>query len=332
VPSGGQASFFVRVAANGSQINLDPTEFQWYVTATHAYSGQSLRMPFYYRAVRPDIPNITSPVQQAPQNTEQPAPGCSIDTNGNYRIRWTYTAPNGGPAPVGFRVQEATRSEQKFFDNADELLLAGANSKWTGSAQWTSQINPNTGSFAYFVPDIAEQNESLAMTNTVTLPAGGATLSFTTTQDLENDFDKAFVEVSTDGGNSFVVVATYGNDFVGARNIDISAFAGQGIRVRFRLSSDLLNGDHDPAPLGWWVEDIRISSDDFRTIAELGSSDTSLDITGRTNATYFYRVAGLFNTAEGAAPGPYSNTHCVTVSLVANLLGTNMRGSGIGPA
>jgi hypothetical protein len=330
VPSGGQASFFVRVAANGSQINVDPTEFQWYVTATHASTGLSLRVPFYYRAVRPEIANVTSPVQQQPENTEQPTPDCPIDTNGNYRVRWTYTTPNGGPAPAGFRVQEATRSEQKFSDNADELLLAGANSKWAGSAQWTSQTNPNTGSLAYFVPDVANQNESLAMTNTVALPAGGATLSFTTTQNLEDDFDKAFVEVSTDGGSSFIVVASYGNDFVGTRNIDISPFAGQGIRVRFRVLTDLLNGDHDPAPLGWWVEDIRISSDDFRTIADVGPSDNSLEISGRTNATYFYRVAGLFDTAEGTAPGPYSNTQCVMVNIAVampDLRVTNMSAS-----
>jgi hypothetical protein len=325
VPSGGQASFFVRVAATGSQINVDPTEFQWYVTATHASTGQSLRMPFYYRAVKPEIPNVTSPVQQSPENTEQPAPDCPVDTNGNYRIRWNYTAPNGGPAPAGFRVQEATRTEEKYFDNADELLVAGANSKWSGSAQWTSQTNPNTGSVAYYVPDVAQQNESLAMTSTLNLPAGGATLSFTTTQNLEDDFDKAFVEISTDGGSSFIVLASYGNDFIGTRNIDMSPFAGQGIRLRFRVLTDLLNGDHDPAPLGWWVEDIRISSDDFQTIADVGPSDTSLEITGRANATYFYRIAGLFDTEEGTAPGPYSNTQCVTVNSVRpDLLVTNM--------
>ncbi|HET9533377.1 MAG TPA: S8 family serine peptidase, partial [Blastocatellia bacterium] len=190
VPAGGQASFYVRVAANGNLINVDPTEFQWYVTATHAATGQNLRMPFYFRAVRPEIPNITSPIQQEPQGTEQPAPSpsdCSVDTNGAYHINWTYTKPNGGPEPVGFRVQEGTRSEERFFDDANTLLIAGANSRWTGSAQWTSQVNPNTGSFAYYVPDVAQQNESLAMVNSIQLPAGGATLSFTTTQNLEDD-------------------------------------------------------------------------------------------------------------------------------------------------
>jgi len=50
VPAGGQASFFVRTVADGTLITTNPTEFQWYVTASAA-SGQTLRMPFYYRAV-----------------------------------------------------------------------------------------------------------------------------------------------------------------------------------------------------------------------------------------------------------------------------------------
>ena len=53
VPAGGQSSFFVRVRADGRQIKKGPKEFQWYVTATAA-SGDTLRMPFYYRAVLPD--------------------------------------------------------------------------------------------------------------------------------------------------------------------------------------------------------------------------------------------------------------------------------------
>ena len=315
VPAGGQASFYVRVAANGNLIDVDPTEFQWYVTATHASTGQTMRMPFYFRAVRPEILNVTSPLQQEPQGTEQPSPsGCSVDTNGSYLINWTYSKPDGGPEPVGFRVQEGTRSEERFFDDANTLLIAGANATWTGSAQWTSQVNPNTSSFAFHISDVANQNESLAMVNSIPLPAGGATLSFITTQNLENDFDRVFVEVSADGGSNYIVVSSYGNDFVGTRIIDISPFAGGSIKVRFRMVSDLLNGDQDPAPLGWWVEDIRISSDDFHTLANVGPGIGSLQISGRANGNYLYRIAGLFDTAEGAAAGPYSNSRCVTVN------------------
>lgn len=334
VPANGTASFLVRVAVDGNQVITDPTELQWYVTATQNSTGNKLRMPFYYRAVAASLGNVVAPNQgpiteteptptptasptptptatASPSATPTATPNCPSDTNGNYTINFTYTGPSGGPKPVGFRVQEATRSESKFFDNASEVLQAGANSKWTGSAQWESQPNPDTGSLAYFIPDGANQNESLAMKTAVALPTGGATLSFVTRQDLEDTFDFGYVEISTDSGASYSTVAAYTGTFSGTRSIDISGFSGNSIIVRFRMKSDLAN---DSVFVGWHIDDIRVSSDDFKTVANLDASATSVNITGRYDGTYFYRVAGLFNTPEGVAPGPYSNTRCVTVS------------------
>ncbi|HSH39645.1 MAG TPA: Calx-beta domain-containing protein [Chthoniobacterales bacterium] len=314
VPANGQASFRVRVAADGTQIGIDPTEFQWYVSANGP--GGNLRMPFYYRAVRAIVPNITAPAQQELQGLDQPSPapspsGCAADSNGNYTVKFTYTPPRDGPNPVGFRIQEATRTAELFFDNANQALVAGANSRWSGSPQWTSNVNPATGSVAYYIPDTAEQNESLTMIGTVDVPPGGATLSFDTTQDTEQDFDFANVDVSGDGTN-FSTVASFSGFFQGTRTIDISGFAGRKIKVRFRLTSDLVVS----AP-GWFVENIRVSSDDFRAVGQTGPAATSLDITGRFDGTYFYRVAGLFTNPIQGDPivtGPYSNVRCVTVS------------------
>jgi hypothetical protein len=47
-----------------------------------------------------------------------------------------------------------------------------------------------------------------------------------------------------------------------------------------------------------------------------------LNITGKTNGTYTYRIAALFNNpnpleAGTTVVGPYSNLKCVTVSGVA---------------
>jgi hypothetical protein len=61
VPSGGETSFFVRVSADGRLLTENPGEFQWYVTATAA-SGDTLRMPFYYRAVAA-VPGIPAQLQ-----------------------------------------------------------------------------------------------------------------------------------------------------------------------------------------------------------------------------------------------------------------------------
>jgi hypothetical protein len=85
------------------------------------------------------------------------------------------------------------------------------------------------------------------------------------------------------------------------------------VRVRFRVTSDLIN---DQAEGGWYVENIRVSADDFSTIAVINDpAATSYDVTGRLTGTYLYRVGALFSTPEGNATGPYSNTRCVTVEV-----------------
>jgi len=314
VPAGGTAEFLVRVAADGTQIQIPDLELQWYVTATHASSGRTLRMPFYYRAVLPVVQNIIAPLQGAPTFVETPAadPACGTDTNGSYTVNFSYTKPAGGPAPVGFRVQEGTRSQQVYFDNADEPLVAGANSKWTGTNNWSSQANPNTGSLAYFVPDTSNQNEILTMVGSVPLAAGGATLTFDTNQDTEANFDFVHVEVSIDNGASYQSLGKASGRFAGTRQFDMSGFAGNSAKIRFRMTSDLIG----PAP-GWHIENIRITSDDFRTIANTAADATSQAVTVLASATYIYRIAGIFVTPDGNVAGPYSNNKCIKVEVPA---------------
>ncbi len=343
VPLAGEASFAVRVTAYGSLINADPTEFQWFVTATHAASGQKLRVPFYYRAVKPAITNITSPVLaqiQADQPAQAPST-CVRDTNSSFTVLWTYTDPPAGPDndppakdPVGFRLQEATRTADVFFDDASVPLASPSNTTWSSSSppapsgsDWSSQVDPNSGRLAYYVPDTAQQNSSLFMLHNLNLPPGAATLSFLTSQNLENCCDIVYVEISNNGGISYNPVGSYMGDYVGRRTVDISSYAGQAIKVRFRMVSDLGNAPSgadptDGAPTGWYIEDIRIASDDFHTIATPApitsaplSFSGSLAVQGRTNGTYYYRVAGLFTTPLGVAPGPYSETQCVTEAI-----------------
>lgn len=132
VPSGGEVSFTVRVAADGTRILADPTEFQWFVTATQTSTGKALRMPFYFRAVTAIFPNSAAPDLLPPTETEPPSPapspapmvpaGCVEDANGNYTLNYTYTTPE----LLRFRAQEATESTELFFDNADERLTPNA--------------------------------------------------------------------------------------------------------------------------------------------------------------------------------------------------------------
>ena len=317
VPAGGRATFFVRTAANGAAIAPD-TEFQWYVYAAHATNGQSLRMPFYYRATAaPIMGAVNAPNQTQTTNVTTPGnpPACSMDADGMFTLNWTYTPPAGGPAPVGYRIQEATTITSLFFDPADTPLVNGANATFAGSPQWTTQPNPSSpnpppGNLSYFIPDTAMQNESLAMITPITLPAGGATLTFFTHQDTEPTFDFANVEITNNGGATWITLSSSSGSFIGTRQLDLSPYAGgPPIRIRFRLTSDLAN---DVPVVGWYVEDIRIASDNFTTLMDVAPTPLSFNVT-RTAGTYNYRIGGIFSTMAGNVIGPYSNTRCVTV-------------------
>lgn len=342
VPPGGQASFFVRVVADGNQILVDQSEFQWYVTATQATSGTRLRMPFYYRAVNAVLPNSAAPNLTAIEGVEQGGSPCPVDTNGNYNVRYTYT----GPQLLRFRVQEATFTSSLFFDNADMPLMPGAigttivheNAIWRDAGipgtpqmppEWTSEVNPDTGSLAYFIPNAQAQNHSLTMKNTITLPPTGVTLSFTSRESITNNTNFGFVEVSTDNLNYFPVLRVTGT-FSGTRQVDLSGFAGQTVRLRFRYQS--ATGSASGAQ-GWFVENIGISSDDFTTVAEPAAGETAQPITGRPNRTYLYRVAALYANPNPLDPGtvitgPYSNSRCVTVTGVVGAVSRKIHGTG----
>ena len=330
VPANGQASFFMRAAADGAQITADPTEFQWYATATQGSTGKTLRMPFYFRAVTAVVPNSKAPVQQAPAGIENPSsPNCPTDTDGSFTVKWTYSTPSH----LGFRVQEGTQSTSIFFDNADEPLqpnvvgttAVSENSKWRDSGlagtppmppQWESATNPDTNSPAYFIPAGTLQNHSLTLKNAIVLPSTGITLSFRTNGRIDTNFDYSYVEISTDNASWSTVLSLTGI-FTGTREVDLSPYAGQTVRLRFRMFSP--QGVSSAAGAYWFVEDIRITSDDFRTIANTAAADRSLPIASLPNGTYFYRIAALYSNLNPLDPGtvvtgPYSNVLCVNVS------------------
>lgn len=328
LPSGGTAEFFVKTVARGSKILIPDLEITWYVKAVHAASGRALRMPFYYRAVRPLIPNIAAPVQNAPGGVDNAGtpPACGTDADAAYSVNFTYTKPAGGPDPAGFRVQEATRFDELFSDPADETLQPGtsgtsaivSNSRWTGTQNWRTQTNPSSNSPAYFGQAVAggssAQNDTLTMLTAVNVPAGGATLLFDTNQMLQNTTHAGHVEISSDNFQTFNRIASFTGVFTGLRELDIAAFSGRAIKVRFRLSSGTAI-PLQPQPIGWYIENIRLVADDFRTIAEPGPGELTVAVSGRVENTYHYRVAGQFSTPDGAVIGPYSNRRCVTVDI-----------------
>ena len=252
------------------------------------------------------------------------------DTDGRFTLNWIRPAGAVGPDVI----QESTSCGPVFTDNAQETLAAGENSKWEGSQQWNSSPNPADNSTAYYIPDGALQDEALTMKNAVMIPAGASsTLTFTTRQGLEDGFDFGHVEVSTDGGATFVEVAAYtgpaGNIdpltvFDGTRTVNLSQFAGNSIKLRFRVTSDAFNVGQ---PAGWYIDNIAITASNFQTVVD-GITGNSYTFTNKPDGNYCYRVGTIYNIAGQEASSPFSNVVDVNVANIICL--TNVAASANG--
>ncbi len=272
----------------------------WYVDNVHAYTcnGDGLFDP------------PAAPVQQPIEDDASPDQVDGIDRDGAYRISWTYPELPAEPA-CGFRVEEATIFTTVLDDDAEELLVAGSNSTWTGDPEWHSELHPDTATLGYTPLYHDLSTAQLTLTSPVTIPAGHvATLSFDSFEDIEEGFDQGVVLVSPDGG-AFQLAATYTGAFSGRRTVDLSGFSGHSVQVAFVLQSDFIFSF--PQFQGWFVDNILLETVDFTPVGTVDGDTFHLDLTGRADGTYWYRVVGLFRGCDDPLEGPYSNLESIEV-------------------
>ena len=103
VPANSNASFNVNITVNGEAVPANPTQIEWYVIAARTDGGQTLRMPFQYRAIAPTVAMFAPTLNNA-GNTEfsgNPA----TDINGNYQLTFAATGTN---APAKLRIEESS--------------------------------------------------------------------------------------------------------------------------------------------------------------------------------------------------------------------------------
>jgi hypothetical protein len=255
------------------------------------------------------------PRQAEIADDSEPDRTAGVDGDGSYRLSWGYP-PAAAERPCGFRVEESRLTQPAFVDAGEEPLVAGSNTAWQGDTGWTSGPHPGTATLGYWLAYTDSADTALAMRSAVALPAGrAAVLTFSSFESIELDFDFGFVELSANGG-PYQTLATFTGDFSGTRALDLSGFAGQSVRVRFRLTSDSLVSF--PAQLGWFVDDVRIRIGAFGPIADLAVPASAFDVAGRGAGFWGYRVAGLFGDCAGApAAGLPSRVRLVEVAGAA---------------
>ncbi|MCU0305373.1 MAG: C25 family cysteine peptidase [Thermoanaerobaculales bacterium] len=165
----------------------------------------------------------------------------------------------------------------------------------SGPGGWTvdTVINPGTGTnwsivtdpatssptHAWFTSDVGTTKDDRLESGPITLGGGSPVLSFWHHFSTESNYDGGVLEVSTNGSTWSDVVTAGGVFLAGAYNgtansgplsgrpfwagsgslqqveVDLSAFAGGDLWIRFRFACD-----SSVSGQGWWVDDIRIET------------------------------------------------------------------------
>lgn len=114
VPAGGSAVFNVNITVNGESVPANPTQIEWYVTAARSDGGQTLRMPFQYRAIAPTVSMFAPTLNNADGTEFSGNPATDID--GNYGLSFAATGTN---PPAKFRIEESNNNGATWATVAD---------------------------------------------------------------------------------------------------------------------------------------------------------------------------------------------------------------------
>jgi carboxypeptidase T len=189
---------------------------------------------------------------------------------------------------TGITVHDYQTIQQDFFLQptceimADDMESGGG--KWShntaqGVDNWTlSTAQSHSPAHSWFVPDDAIPTDSFLWTTTPIALNGDTMLTFWHRYQFEGtSWDGSVLEISTDGGGSWTDLGPYikangynGTISPGYQNplggrqawtgdlttwtqvgVDLSAFTGQSVQVRWRIGCDVSMSD-----VGWYIDDV----------------------------------------------------------------------------
>lgn len=254
------------------------------------------------------------PLVAAPTLT-YPAGGENVSGGSNVNVTWN---TNGAPADTTYNV-EYTAQCTPSVNFTDDMESGSGNwviSHDQGSVDWSlSGTNPNSGSMAFFATDPgALSDQFLTLASSVNLP-GGAVLSFWHDYNTESTYDGGVVEISTDNttwndlgsaitqnGYNGTISTQYNSPisgqeaFTGSSGgyvetlVDLSAYSGQSVWIRFRMASDT-----SVAGTGWSIDDVSIQvTGAWNAIGTSAAGATALSwsVPAMDGADYCVRLLG----------------------------------------
>jgi hypothetical protein len=249
-------------------------------------------------------------------------PATLTATGGNkINLSWTAASNAGAVAPMKYLVQESTIFDQPINDNAEAGLAPNWTSETTGTGAlgWrTAEAKKRSGTRSFWgsaSEGAVDAASILRFNQPITLPTAGRTqLTFWDWHINESD-DSVNIDVRESGTANWTTVFTSGrsalpdesgpslaNEPLTERKVDLAAWKGKTIELRFRHQVGSANRPGSQ-PLGWYVDDIQLVTDDWTQVAEVPGTQRTLELS-RPEGTFFYRVAALYSEF---ALGPYSN-------------------------
>ncbi|MEI7595563.1 MAG: C25 family cysteine peptidase [Bacteroidota bacterium] len=245
--------------------------------------------------------------------TNLPPMSCYLDTidvvnEGNYNLNWTTSVDYDGT------ISSYTLKEMiSPISVLDDCI---ASDKWL--------LNKFTLSNGSFYSGTGDSYRATLRTLYPVFVNTGDSLKFLAKYDIENGFDYAYAEVSTDGVNYTVL-----GEFTGTNNtfsqykFSLNNYVGQGIYIQFRYKTDAgTNGTglylDDIYPAGW-----------FQTINLITNVvDTSFSFTLKPDGRYFYSVKAKDNS--GTESG-WSNLREISINSVATGINEQIENIAIYP-
>lgn len=225
------------------------------------------------------------------------------NTTGNYNITWSETNPSANP--IYFQLDELSGINISTDD------AESSSSLWNYDGFSLSTQQHQSGTHSYKAN--TQNNYISSMTSIHPLIiTNNMTLNFWCWYDIEYNYDKAFVEISTNG-RLYDVLDSYTGNSNGwqYKQYNLSAYVNKSIFIRFRYATDTGVSNE-----GFYVDDIYPLTN-YDNITTLSSNIASniYSISKNTSGTYYYRVKG-YNTAHGW--GDFSNLKSINVTLDYN--------------
>lgn len=250
------------------------------------------------------------------------------DPNGSYTLNWTRPAGATGPDVL----QESSVCAPLLTSDGSSLTGWTAAKDNQFAATWgTDSAKPQHAPNSAFKATPNEQgfdSATLTYNTPIQIPATGITTLRFSQWYFNEDDDRGFVEVSTNGGTSWTPIYTnarsmgdlpdtgadaFANEGLTPQELDLTIYSGQTIRLRFRY----FQGESDFfffVQYGWYIDDISITNDSW---LDLTSADViSFLVSGRSDGTRCYRAR---TTYPSSIPSPYSNVVTAVTDIVCTV-------------